>query len=147
MINVCIKFEEPTLNMCLVIIQTSLFCCGNDSQLVVSGFNATLTAKVKSWALEVGDAYLFPGFPTPVLTQMSFQSHPLLFLHALGVRAEIPWKESLPQLGIKQPPGHESDTLITKPHGRRARRHRSTDQLSDIMQSNIRLFFGEKHNQ
>ena len=34
--------------------------------LVVLGFNATLTAKVISMA--VGDAHVFPGFLTPVLT-------------------------------------------------------------------------------
>ena len=44
--------------------------------MVVLGFNATLTAKA------VGDARVFPGFLTPVLTQLSFQSHRLLFSHA-----------------------------------------------------------------
>ena len=29
----------------------------------------------------VGDAHVFPDFPTPVLTQLSFQSHRLLFSH------------------------------------------------------------------
>ena len=32
--------------------------------------------------MAVGDAYVFPGFLTPVLTQLSFQSHRLLLLHA-----------------------------------------------------------------
>ena len=32
--------------------------------------------------MAVGDAHLFPGFLTLVLTQLSFQSHRLLFLHA-----------------------------------------------------------------
>ena len=32
--------------------------------------------------MAVGDAHLFPGFLTPVLTQLSFQSHRLLFLRA-----------------------------------------------------------------
>ena len=32
--------------------------------------------------MAVGDAYVFPGFLTPVLTQLSFQSHRLLFSHA-----------------------------------------------------------------
>ena len=50
--------------------------------LVVLGFNATLTAKV----MAVGDAYVFPGFLTPVAYQhnFSFQSHRLLFLHAFA---------------------------------------------------------------
>ena len=30
----------------------------------------------------VGDAHVFPGFLTPVLIQLSFQSHRLLFSHA-----------------------------------------------------------------
>ena len=32
--------------------------------------------------MAVGDAHVFPGFLTPVLTQLSFQSHQLLILHA-----------------------------------------------------------------
>ena len=39
--------------------------------------------------MAVGDAHVFPGFLTPVLTQLSFQSHPLLFSHASSeVRGE-----------------------------------------------------------
>ena len=37
----------------------------------------------------VGDAHVFPGFLTPVPTQLSFQSHQLLFSHASAeVRGE-----------------------------------------------------------
>ena len=37
----------------------------------------------------VGDVHVFPGFLTPVLPQVSFQSHRLLFSHALAeVRGE-----------------------------------------------------------
>ena len=32
--------------------------------------------------MAVGDPYVFPGFHTPVLTRLSFQSHRLLFSHA-----------------------------------------------------------------
>ena len=32
--------------------------------------------------MAVGDAHVFPGFLTPVLTQLSFQSYRLLFSHA-----------------------------------------------------------------
>ena len=32
--------------------------------------------------MAVSDAHVFPGFLTPVLTQLSFQSHQLLFSHA-----------------------------------------------------------------
>ena len=39
--------------------------------------------------MAVGDARAFPGFLTPVLTQISFQSHRLLFSHASAeVRGE-----------------------------------------------------------
>ena len=32
--------------------------------------------------MAVGDTHVFPGFLTPALTQISFQSHRLLFSHA-----------------------------------------------------------------
>ena len=51
--------------------------------LVVLGFNATFTH-----IMAVGDAQVFPGFLTPVLIQLSFQSHRLLFSHASEVRGE-----------------------------------------------------------
>ena len=39
--------------------------------------------------MAVGDAHVFPGFLTPVLTQLSFQSHRLLFSQASAeVRGE-----------------------------------------------------------
>ena len=39
--------------------------------------------------MAVGDAHVFPGCLTPVLTQLSFQSHRLLFSNALAeVRGE-----------------------------------------------------------
>ena len=39
--------------------------------------------------MAVGDAHVFLGFLTPVLTQISFQSYRLLFSHALAeVRVE-----------------------------------------------------------
>ena len=50
----------------------------------------------------VNDAHVFPGFLTPVLTQLSFQSHRLLFSHASAVlRGENSLKESSPQPGTK----------------------------------------------
>ena len=40
--------------------------------------------------MAVGDAHVFPGFLTPVLTQLPFQSDKLLFSHASAeVRGEI----------------------------------------------------------
>ena len=39
--------------------------------------------------MAVGDTHVFPAFVTPVLTQISFQSHRLLFSHAAAeVRGE-----------------------------------------------------------
>ena len=39
--------------------------------------------------MAVGDALVFPGFLTPALTQLCFQSHRLLFSHYLAeVRGE-----------------------------------------------------------
>ena len=34
--------------------------------------------------MAVGEAHVFPGFLTPVLTLLSFQSHRLLFSHAFS---------------------------------------------------------------
>ena len=38
--------------------------------------------------MAVGDAYVFPSFLTPVLTQISFQSHRLLFSHTSAAKVE-----------------------------------------------------------
>ena len=65
-----------------------------DELLGVLGYNATFTARVISYA------HVFPGFLTPVLTLLSFQSHQLLFSHALAV-VKICRKESLPQPGLE----------------------------------------------
>ena len=51
-------------------------CLDSSCWLIVLGFNTTLTARVISWWLVM---HVFPGFLTPVLTQISFQSHRLLF--------------------------------------------------------------------
>ena len=45
--------------------------------LVVLGFNATLTAMVISWR---SVTHMFPGFLTPVLTQLFFPKPPTTFL-------------------------------------------------------------------
>ena len=70
--------------------------------------------------MAVDDAQVFPGFLTPVLAQISFQSHQLLFSHASSeVRGENKPKEiwRQPGLGLISS-GHESDTLTTEPPGR-----------------------------
>ena len=68
----------------------------------------------------VGDAYVFPGFLTPVLTQLFFPKPPTTFLTCFcrGERRKYPRKKSrLNQGSNAQPPGHESDTLPTEPPG------------------------------
>ena len=52
--------------------------------------------------MAVGDAHVFPGFLTPVLTQISFESHQLLFSHVSAeVGAKIRRKESSLQPGLE----------------------------------------------
>ena len=67
--------------------------------LVVLGFNATLTGHI----MAVGDAYVFPGFLIPVLTQLFYPNpHLLLFLHASAeVRGKNMPVRSSPQTGIE----------------------------------------------
>ena len=61
-----------------------------------------LVGCIQSNIMVVGDAHVVSGFLTPMLTQLSFQSHRLL-PHMLQQSWEykIRWKESSPQLGIK----------------------------------------------
>ena len=71
--------------------------------------------------MAVGDAYVFPGFLTPVLTQLFFPKPPTTFLtyFCRGEKPEYARKKSRLNLGSNsQPPGHESDTLTTEPPGR-----------------------------
>ena len=71
--------------------------------------------------MSVGDAYVFPGFLTPVLTQLFFPNPPITFptCFCRGERRKYAGKKSRLNLGSNsQPPGHESDTLTTEPPGR-----------------------------
>ena len=71
--------------------------------------------------MAVGDAYVFPGFLTPELTQISFPKPPTTFLTCFcrGERRKYAGKKSRLNWGSNsQPPGHESDTLTTEPPGR-----------------------------
>ena len=61
--------------------------------------------------MAVGDAHVFLGSLPPVQTQLSFQSHWLLFSHASDM-----WSKSMPERKFclnrvlkSQPPGHKSD--------------------------------------
>ena len=68
--------------------------------------------------MAVGDAYVFPGFLTPVLTLLFFPKPPTTFLTCFcrGERRKYARKKSRLNLGSNsQPPGHESDTLTTEP--------------------------------
>ena len=68
--------------------------------------------------MEVGDAHVFSGFLTPVLTQLFFPKPPTTFLTCFcrGERQKYAGKKShLNQGSNSQPPGHESDTLTTEP--------------------------------
>ena len=62
--------------------------------------------------MAVLDAHMFPGFPTPVLTHLSFQSHQLLFSHAPEVRGQNTAERKFASTGylIHKSPGHESDS-------------------------------------
>ena len=71
--------------------------------------------------MAVGDAYVFPGFLTPVLTQLFFPKPPTTFLTCFcrGERRKYAGKKScLNRASNSQSPGHESDTLTTEPPGR-----------------------------
>ena len=62
---------------------------------------------------------MFPGFLTPVLTQLFFPKPPTTFLICFcrSERRKYAGKNSrLNQGSNSQPPGHESDTLTTEPH-------------------------------
>ena len=86
--------------------------------LVVFGFNATLTAKVIS---RRSMAHVFPGFLSPVLTQLFFPKPPTTFptCFCRGERRKYAGKKSRLNRGSNlQPPGHESDALTTEPPGR-----------------------------
>ena len=70
--------------------------------------------------MAVGDAYVFPGFLTPVLTQLVFPKPPTTFLTCfcrVKRRKNAGKKSRFNRESISQPPGHESDTLTTEPPG------------------------------
>ena len=73
--------------------------------------------------MAVGDAYVFPGFLNPVLTQLFCPKPPTSFLtcFCIGEKRKYAGKKSRHNRGSNsQPPGHESDTLTTEPSGRGA---------------------------
>ena len=71
----------------------------------------------KGHIMAVDDAHVFPGFLTPVLTQLFFPTPPTTFLKCfcIGVRLKYAGKKVCFNLeSNSQPPGHESDTLTTE---------------------------------
>ena len=76
--------------------------------------------------MAVGDAHVFPGFLTPVLTQLFFPKPPTTFLTCfcrVERRKYAGKKVRLNRGWNSQPPGHESDTLTTVPPGRGTPNH------------------------
>ena len=70
--------------------------------------------------MAIGDAQVFPGFLTQVLTQLFFPKPPTTFLSYFcrGERRNYAGKKVRLNPGSNsQPPGHESDTLTTEPPG------------------------------
>ena len=71
--------------------------------------------------MAVRDAHVFPGFLTPVLTQLFFPKPQATFLACFcrGERRKYAGKKvRLYRELNSQPPGHESDTLTSEPPGR-----------------------------
>ena len=70
--------------------------------------------------MAVSDAHVFPGFLTPVLTQLFFQKPPttLLTCFCRGKRGKYAGNKIHLNWGSNsKAPGHESNTLTTEPLG------------------------------
>ena len=95
--------------------------------------------------MAVGDEYVFPGFLTPVLTQLFFPKPPTTFFTCFsrGERRKYAGKKSCVNWGSNsKPPGHESDTLTTEPPGRanmnpKTLKHRTNLDTPTDTQSNL----------
>ena len=82
--------------------------------------------------MAVGYAYVFPGFLTPVLTQLFFPKPPTTFLTCFcrSERRKYAGKKSRLNRGSNsQLPGHESDTLTTEPPRRGQTARKSQDDM------------------
>ena len=87
--------------------------------------------------MAVGDAHVFPGFLTPVLTQLFFPKPPT---HASAEVRKYGGKKSRLNRGSNsQPPGHESDTLTTEPRRGQSFIELKT-KLFDYLISSVRPF-------
>ena len=68
--------------------------------------------------MAVGEAHVFPGFLTPVPTQLFFPKPPTTFLTCFCRGEKRKYAEKKVRLNRgsnSQPTGHESDTLTTEP--------------------------------
>ena len=84
--------------------------------------------------MAVGDAQVFPGFLTPVLTQLFFPKPPTTFLTCFcrgEGRKYTGMKSRLNQGSNSQPPGRETDKLTTEPPGRGLSTDGHTDRHTD----------------
>ena len=98
--------------------------------------------------MAVGDAYVFPGFLTPVLTLLFFQSHRLLFSHASAeVRGENTPERKVASTWDRT---HNHQVMsptrspLSHPGGFHTKQNRQTDQLSTL--SNIISLFAVSLN-
>ena len=83
--------------------------------------------------MAIGDVHVFPGFLTPVLTQVFFPKPPTTFLTCFcrGERRKYARKKvRLNQGSNSQPQGHEHDTLTTEPPWR-GERERETERETE----------------
>ena len=82
--------------------------------------------------MAVGEAHVYPGFLTSVLTQLFFPKLPTTFLACFCRGERRNYAEKKVRLNLEsnsQPPGHESDTLTTEPPGRGSRTGLHYDNL------------------
>ena len=86
--------------------------------------------------MAVGDAYVFPGFLTPVLKQLFVPKPATTFLTCFcrGERQKYAGKKSCLILeSNSQPPGQESDTLTTEPPLRDPNKHEILRHIQTMM--------------
>ena len=91
--------------------------------------------------MAVNDAHVFPGFLTPVLTQLFVPKPPTTFLTCFcrGKKRKYTGKKvHLTRETNSQPPGHESDTLTTESPGRRMQ-SKSSQKLSQNKQKKKKI--------
>ena len=94
--------------------------------------------------MTVGDAYVFPGFLTPVPTQLFFPKPPTTFLTCFcsGERQKYTGKKSRLNWGLNsQQPGHESDTLTTERPRRGSQNGASYTDAFGVVKSKLEAYF------